>query len=229
MPIATLDEKEASEERPSLSNENGGSRSTVSVLPDSELQKLNEQELKAAIKSAWKKHERLAKKEMGPLLFWLRVRLRAQGSRNDIHDEDRGFGAWVEENLDISRRTADRWANEYGLANGLMTQDATSSQVTKSDDDDFYDEELRKHGKNIQFSYWVSQTVHKQYEHALKTIKKHFHVTKDKEAVLKGVLYAAETIAAGIRDRNRSGRSTAKGRRSRGLGAGHNRRGASLR
>jgi len=153
---------------------------------DSELQKLNEQELKAAIKSAWKKHERLAKKDMGPLLYWLRVRLRAQGSRNDIHDEDRGFGAWVEDNLDISRRTADRWADEYGLANGLMMRDGTSSHVTRSDDDDFYEQELRKHGKNIQFNYWVSQTVHKQYEQALKAIKKQFKVTKDKEAVLKG-------------------------------------------
>jgi hypothetical protein len=149
MPIATLDEKEATEERPSLSDENGGSHST---LPDSELQKLNEQELKAAIKSTWKKHERLAKKDMGPLLYWLRVRLRAQGSRNDIHDEDRGFGAWVEDNLDISRRTADRWADEYGLANGLMMRDGTSSHATRSDDDDFYEDELRKHGKNIQFN-----------------------------------------------------------------------------
>jgi hypothetical protein len=206
-----------------------GNTETLSVLPDLELQKLNEQELKAAIKSAWKKHERLAKKDMGPLLYWLRVRLRAQGSRNDIHDEDRGFGAWVEDNLDISRRTADRWADEYGLANGLMMRDGTSSQVTKSDEDEFYEQELRKHGKNIQFNYWVSQTVHKQYEQALKTIKKQFKVTKDKQAVLKGVLYAAETIAAGLRDRNRSGRSTAKGRRSGRLAAGHNRRRASVR
>ncbi len=58
---------------------------------DTEIQELSEQELKAAIKSAWKKHEELAKADMAPLLYWLRERLRAQGSRNDLHDKDRGF------------------------------------------------------------------------------------------------------------------------------------------
>ena len=68
----------------------GGPQSTLPVPSDSELQKLNEAELKAAIKSAWKKYERLAKKEMGQLLYWLRENLRAQGSRNDIRDQDKG-------------------------------------------------------------------------------------------------------------------------------------------
>lgn len=205
---AEIEQLNDSEHLP-VRNENGGSQSTLLVPSDAELQKLNEQELKAAIKSAWKKHERLAKKDMGPLLYWLRFKLRAQGSRNDIHDEDRGFGAWVEDNLDISRRTADRWANEYGLANGLMMRDGTSSQVTKSDEDEFYEQELRKHGKNIQFNYWVSQTVHKQYERSLKTIKKHFKIANDKEAVLRGVCYAAETIGARGRAGNRKRRTTA--------------------
>jgi lambda repressor-like predicted transcriptional regulator len=39
------------------------------VSSDSELEKLNENELKSAIKHSWKKHERLAKKDMGPLLY----------------------------------------------------------------------------------------------------------------------------------------------------------------
>jgi len=55
-------------------------------------------------------HEHIVKKDMAPLLFWLRLRLRVQGTRNDIHDKDRGFGAWIEENLDITRRTSDRGA-----------------------------------------------------------------------------------------------------------------------
>lgn len=179
----------------------------LSVPSDSELQKLNEHELKAAIKSAWKKYERLAKKEMGQLLYWLREKLRAQGTRNDIHDKDRGFGAWVEENLDISRRTADRWADWYAVENGL--KESTSGQLTKSEDDEFYEQELRKHGKNIQFNYWVSQTVHSQYERSLKTIKKHFKIANDKEAVLRGVCYAAETIGARGRAGNRKRRTTA--------------------
>src|SRR5947209_2781707 len=67
--------------------------------------KLTEQELKAAIISAWKKHEALAKAELAPLLYWLRERLRAQGARNDlVHDKDRGWEVWVTEHLDISRR-----------------------------------------------------------------------------------------------------------------------------
>src|SRR6266700_3264442 len=89
------------------------------VREDSELKNLTEAELKAAIRSTWKKYERPAKKEMGPLLFWLRLKLRAQGSRNDIQNQDRGFGAWVDETLSISRRTADRWADDYGTATGL--------------------------------------------------------------------------------------------------------------
>ena len=53
--------------------------------------KLNVDELKAAIVAAWKKHEALAKAELAPMLYWLRDKLRAQGSRNDLHDKDRGW------------------------------------------------------------------------------------------------------------------------------------------
>jgi hypothetical protein len=74
--------------------------------PLSELTRLDETELKAAIKSAWKKCERLARKEMGPLLYSLRLTLRA--SANEI-----SFGDWVETNLFISQRTAHQWAEEF--------------------------------------------------------------------------------------------------------------------
>lgn len=86
------------------------SQSASAKASDSGLQNLSEQELKAAIKSAWKKHEELAKQDLAPLLYWLRERLRAQGARNDlVHDKDRGWEVWVTQHLDISRRTADRW------------------------------------------------------------------------------------------------------------------------
>src|SRR5258708_38301445 len=71
----------------------GDLQSTPPASSDSELQNLNEGQLKAQIKSAWKKHERLAKKDMAPLLSWLRVKLRAPGSLNDIHDTARGLCA----------------------------------------------------------------------------------------------------------------------------------------
>src|SRR6266481_2621661 len=158
-----------------LRNGDRGSQSTLPVHSDSELQKLNEAELKAAIKSAWKKYERLAKKEMGQLLYWLREKLKAQGIRNDLRDGDKGFGAWVEQTIEISRRTADRWADDYGLANGLMKRKSTSRQVTKSfgdhPEDDFYAQDLRKHGRQIQMNFWVPVREYQQHEKAVKALK----------------------------------------------------------
>jgi hypothetical protein len=186
-------------------NGNGGSQSTLPVSSDTELEKWTDGELKAAIKSAWKKHERLARKDMAPLLYWLRVKLRAQGSRNDIHDKDRGFGAWVEDNLDISRATADRWADQHALENSL--KEPTSPQMRRGcKNPGFYADQMRKHGKAISFTCFVSQRDRKQYDQSLETIKKHFKIANDKKAVLKGVFYAAETIAARSRAGNRTTR-----------------------
>ena len=103
-------EVKAEIEHAPLRNGNRSSQSTLPLSSDSELKKLDEEQLKAAIESAWKKYERLAKKEMGQLLYLLREKLRAQGSRNDLRERDKGFGAWVEQTIEISRRTADRWA-----------------------------------------------------------------------------------------------------------------------
>src|SRR5262249_21281530 len=81
-------------------NGRGNTHSESSAPDDPEIRKLNEEELKAAIVSAWKKLERIGKKEMSGLLYWLREKLRAQGSRNDIRDQDKGFGAWVEKTIE---------------------------------------------------------------------------------------------------------------------------------
>ena len=131
---------------------------------------------------------------MGPLLYWLRVRLRAQGSRNDIIDKDRGFGAWVDENLDISQSTADRWADKYAVENGL--KETTSSHVTKSEDDPFYREIIDEHKgeQQIAFNYWVKTAVHAQFEKALITIQKQLGLKNKNDALVQGVLYAAEAI-----------------------------------
>ncbi len=195
-------------------NGNGGSQGTLPVSSDSELKKLDEEQLKDAIKSAWKKCERLAKKEMGQLLYLLREKLRAQGSRNDLRDRDKGFGAWVEETIEISRRTADRWADDYGLANGLMKRKSTSRQVTKSfgdhPEDDFYAQDLRKHGRQIQMNFWVPVREYQQHEKAVKALKKHFKTTSTQEAIVKGVQYAAQAIDRGGNQK----RATASRRRS---------------
>jgi hypothetical protein len=191
-------------------NESGGSQSTLPVSPDSELQNLNEGQLKAQIKSAWKKHERLAKKDMAPLLYWLRVKLRAPGSRNDIHDKDRGFGAWVEDNLDISRATADRWAEQHALENGL--KEPTSPHVRRGcKDPDFYKRKLAKRSKGV--TLWVKEPLRDQYWHALDAIKKHFNITDNGEAVVKGLCYAAKTIA--LPNRTSARHASAVGRRKR--------------
>jgi hypothetical protein len=185
-----------------LLNGNGGSRSTLPVSSDSELEKLNENELKSAILSAWKKHQRLAGKEMRPMLFWLRLNLRAQGSRNDLHDKDRGFGAWVEKNLDVARSTAARWADEYAKEKKLTQKDLTSTQTGRSCvNPGFYVKPLAKRSKGI--TLWVKEPLHKQYKQALENIKEHFKITDNGEAVVKGLFYAAKIIAARSRAGNR--------------------------
>ena len=205
--------EEAIEERKDVEyllprNGNGGSQSMLPVAPDSELENLDEGQLKAAIKSTWKKYERLAKKEMGQLLYLLRENLRAQGSRNDLRDRDKGFGAWVEETIEISRRTADRWADEYGLANGLMKRKSTSRQdVQKSfahENNALLEEKRRKHGRQIQMNHWVPLGEYQRHEHAVKALKEHFKTSSTQDAIVKGVQYAAQTLTSGAGRRNRN-------------------------
>ena len=98
----------------------------------------------------------------------LREKLRAQGSRNDLRDRDKGFGAWVEESIEISRRTADRWAEDYGLANGLMRRKSTSRQDDQKsfahEDDDFQKAKRRKHQRQIQMNFWVPLSEYQRHE-----------------------------------------------------------------
>lgn len=61
---------------------------------------------------------RLAKRSraaMAPLLYRLREKIKAQGKKGE------GFGVWCERHLEISRRTADRWADNYARKHGLKT------------------------------------------------------------------------------------------------------------
>src|ERR1039458_4007556 len=170
-----------------------GSAGTQSTVLGVEFRNLNEQELKAAIKSEWKRHEELARTDLAPLLYWLREKLRAQGSRNDIHDKDRGFAAWVEENLDISRRTADRWCEWFAEKAGLKP--STSGHVSKSEAD-FFAGILDEHkgDQQIAFNCWVKKAVHAQFTKALATIQKQFGLKNKKAAMVQGVIYAATAI-----------------------------------
>jgi hypothetical protein len=200
-------------------NGNGGLQSTLPDSSVSVLEKLNEVELKAAIRSAWKMPEHVVKKDMAPLLFWLRLKLRAQGTRNDIHDKDRGFGAWVDENLDITRRTADRWADKYGLDNGLMERKPTSGHLSKSENKEFFAGILDEHKGDLQiaFNCWVKKAVHGQFTKALATIQKQFGLKDRKEAMVQGVIYAAKNVSARASTRSHA---SAHGGRNRGRRGG---------
>jgi hypothetical protein len=81
------------------------------------------------LKSRLVRHAKRTRAVMAPLLFELRKRIKAQGRKAE------GFGAWVESHLDMSRRTADRWADEWAIAHGLKKPPkrvTTSGQLTKS-------------------------------------------------------------------------------------------------
>jgi hypothetical protein len=103
--------------------------SVPSTSPSRNIGKLSVAELKAKLDKIWSKHEKLCREQMAPLLYCLRLKLKAQGKSGA------GFGAWVEDHLDISRRTADRWANEWAISKGLMkpTKATTFRQTSKSD------------------------------------------------------------------------------------------------
>jgi hypothetical protein len=102
-----------------------------------ELDALTEAQLKSKLCDTWAKHKDAIRKEMAPPLYHLREKLKAQGKAGS------GFGAWVEQNLEICRRTADRWADGYAKKEGLKstsdsvteskTKKGTSGQVSKSD------------------------------------------------------------------------------------------------
>jgi hypothetical protein len=81
------------------------------------------------LKSRLVHHAKRNRAVMAPLLFELRKRIKAQGRKAE------GFGAWVESHLDMSRRTADRWADDWAIAHGLKKppkRATTFGQLTKS-------------------------------------------------------------------------------------------------
>ena len=94
----------------------------------SNFESLSVAQIKERLEKLWRKHEKLCRESMGELLYWLRKKLKAPGKRNDLRHRKEGFGAWCETNLGISRRTADRWADEWAFAHGKKKkpQKATS-------------------------------------------------------------------------------------------------------
>lgn len=64
--------------------------------------------------------------EIGQYLYWLRAKLKAQGARNDLKSKREGFGPWVEANLHVTRKTADKWADDWAEENDLPTSRKTT-------------------------------------------------------------------------------------------------------
>lgn len=88
------------------------------------IEQLNIAELKSGLIDAAKQSQ----EEMAPLLYYLRAKLKARGQVG------KGFGAWVQDNLVITRRTADTWANDWAISQGLKKTPAakTSGKISRS-------------------------------------------------------------------------------------------------
>lgn len=86
----------------------------------------------AQLKNRLVEADKQSRETMAPLLFFLRQKLRARGARNDLHRKREGFGEWVDKNLSISRRTADLWANQWAIVQGLKKPPSTCGSTSKS-------------------------------------------------------------------------------------------------
>jgi hypothetical protein len=80
------------------------------------------------------------RESMAELLYWLRKKLKAPGKRNDLRRKKVGFGAWCETSLGISRRTADRWADDWAIANGKKKKPVPKPTPTSRQDDQRFEE-----------------------------------------------------------------------------------------
>src|ERR1700687_5546672 len=78
----------------------------------------------AELKSRLCQAAKQSRATMAPMLYWLRDKIKKQGKAGQ------GFGPWVEKHLDITRRTADRWADEWAISEGLK-KSPTSRQKSK--------------------------------------------------------------------------------------------------
>jgi len=97
------------------------------------LENLSVSELKTKLQNIWRKHEKKCRESMGEYLYWLRKKMRAQGARNDKKAKPEGFGAWCEENLHITRRTADNWADDWAIAEGLKKPSKKTAKTFRKD------------------------------------------------------------------------------------------------
>jgi hypothetical protein len=116
--------------------------STATSLPknqpstsNNEIANLSIEKLQQQLKKCWVRYEKSIKEEMAPRLYYLRDKLKKQGSRTG-----EGFAQWVKANLGLSLSTVNRWADDYAVEQGLKepknsrddADGSTSSHLTRS-------------------------------------------------------------------------------------------------
>ena len=128
-------------------------------------------------------------KDSKALMYHLRKKLKAQGKRGE------GFGEWVEKNLDITRRTADRWADEYEISIGEKSTSRQNVQKwipgPRQTDDNLYPLELE----------FDDREELKAFHQAVARLQH--------EKRLKPVIYEAVLAAAKVRKPNENAHSAA--------------------
>jgi hypothetical protein len=123
------------------------------------------------------------------LMYHLRKKLKAQGKRGE------GFGDWVEKNLDITRRTADRWADEYAVSIGEKSTSRQNVQKKwtpspRQTDDNLYSLELELDNREER----------KLFIQAVRIL--------EREKRLKLVIYEAVLAAAKVKKPNENSHSS---------------------
>jgi len=127
------------------------------------IEDLSVTELRTKLEKIWHKHEKLCRTEMAPLLYHLRLKLKSQGKTGA------GFGVWCEDTLDISRRTADRWADEWAISQGLKKPSKkakpTFRQMSKSGDGETADGKIV-----VNFSMALTESENRTWLAALRIL-----------------------------------------------------------
>lgn len=164
------------------------------------IENLSVAELKNKLQTIWRKHEKLCRESMGEYLYWLRKKMRAQGARNDKKVKPEGFGAWCEENLHITRRTADNWANDWAIAQGLKKP---SKKTAKTFRKDSKSDQGNAGGSVVDFQMTLTQEENRAWLDALRVLG-----AAAQTVIFSAVLSAAQISvpkkpAASVTDANR--------------------------
>lgn len=127
---------ESTDESTGQTQTDASQQALFDVALDKRLTELPLNKIQSHILHGWGQTE----KELSPYFYHARLKMRRQGSRNDIRrvsgKPDEGFAAWCDEH-GIPRTTANRWADNYAVLIGVKPpkpaiETATSTQNGQS-------------------------------------------------------------------------------------------------